>query len=78
MTTAPSLIAPYVQAFFVGHLQQHKCLSPQTIASCRDTFRLLLHFMKHTRGLEPSALRVADLDAPTILAFLDRIGNCIC
>jgi integrase/recombinase XerD len=73
MTTAPSLIAPYVQACFVAHLQQHKCLSPQTIASCRDTFRLLLHFMKHSRGLEPSALRVADLDAPTLRAFLDSL-----
>ena len=70
MTTAPSLIAPYVQAFFVDHLPQHKRLSPQTIASCRDTFRLLLNFMKHTRGIEPAALRVTDLDAPTILAFL--------
>jgi site-specific recombinase XerD len=71
MTTAPSLIAPSVQAFFVEHLPQHKRLSPQTIASCRDTFRLLLHFMQHTRGIEPAALRVTDLDASTLLAFLD-------
>jgi hypothetical protein len=55
MTTAPCLISPYVQAFFVDHLQQHKRLSPQTIASCRDTFRLLLNFMKQTRGIEPSS-----------------------
>ena len=73
MTTAPSLIAPSVQAFFVEHLPQHTRLSPQTIASCRDTFRLLLHFMQHTRGIEPAALRVTDLDAPTILAFLDAL-----
>src|SRR5262249_19127821 len=64
MTPAPALIAPSVQAFFVEHLPQHKRLSPQTIASCRDTFRLLLHFMQHTRGIEPAALRVTDLDAP--------------
>jgi integrase/recombinase XerD len=73
MTTTPALLAPYVQAFFVEHLPQHKRLSPQTIASYRDTFRLLLHFMQHTRGIEPSALRVPDLDAPTILAFLDAL-----
>jgi site-specific recombinase XerD len=73
MTTSPSLISPYVQAFFADHLQQHKRLSPQTIASCRDTFRLLLNFMKHTRGIEPSALRVTDLEAPTILTFLDYL-----
>ena len=70
MTTAPCLISPYVQAFFVEHLQQHKRLSPQTIASYRDTFRLLLNFMKQTRGIEPSALRLTDLDAPMILTFL--------
>src|SRR5262249_61030712 len=73
MTTTPALLAPYVQAFFVEHLPQHKRLSPHTIASCRDTFRLLLHFMQHTRGIEPSALRVPDLEAPTILAFLDAL-----
>ena len=73
MTTAPALLAPYVQAFFVEHLPQHERLSPQTIASCRDTFRLLLHFMKHTRGIEPSALRGTDLDAPTLRACLDAL-----
>jgi integrase/recombinase XerD len=73
MTTSPCLISPYVQAFFVDHLQQHKRLSPQTIASCRDTFRLLLNFMKQTRGIEPSALRLTDLDAPMILTFLNYL-----
>ena len=73
MTTSPSLVSPHVQAFFADHLRQHKRLSPQTVASCRDTFRLLLNFMKQTTGIEPSALCLTDLDAPTILAFLDYL-----
>jgi len=50
--------------------------SSQTLASCRDSFRLLLTFMQQTAGIEPSALCVADLDAATLLAFLDYLeGN---
>ena len=53
-------IAPHVQAFFADYLCQQKRLSPQTIVSCRDTFRLLLMFLRDQTGVEPSALRIAD------------------
>ena len=69
------LIAPHVQAFFTEHLCHHKRVSPQTIASCRDTFRLLLTFVKETVGIEPSALRVTDLDAPWCCGFLDYLEH---
>jgi site-specific recombinase XerD len=36
---------------------------------------LLLTFVKETVGIEPSALCVADLDAPTLLAFLDHLEH---
>lgn len=81
MSASHSLLAPHIQAFFTDHLCRHKRVSPQTLASCRDSFRLLLTFVKETTGIEPSALAVADLDAPTILAFLDHLehqrGNAI-
>jgi site-specific recombinase XerD len=81
MSAAPSPLAPHIQAFFTDHLCRHKRASPQTVASCRDSFRLLLTFVKETTGIEPSALAVADLDAPTLLAFLDPLeqqrGNAI-
>ena len=76
-----ALIAPHVQAFFAEHLCQHKRVSPQTIASYRDTFRLLLTFVKEATGKEPSALCIHDLDAPLVLRFLDYLehqrGNAI-
>jgi len=76
-----SPIAPHVQAFFTEHLCHHKRVSPQTIASCRDTFRLLLTFVKETVGIEPATLRVPDLDAPLVLRFLDYLeqqrGNAV-
>ena len=64
------LIAPHVQAFFADYLCQQRRLSPQTILSCRDTFRLLLTFLRDHTGVEPSALRIADVDAPVVLRFL--------
>jgi integrase/recombinase XerD len=63
-------IAPYVQAFFAEYLCQQKRLSPHTIVSCRDTFRLWLMFLRDQTGVEPSALRIADVDAPAVLSFL--------
>jgi site-specific recombinase XerD len=71
--TAATLVAPHLQAFFTEHLLQHKRASPQTVASCRDAFRLLLLFIRETKRIEPSALCLTELDVPTILAFLDYL-----
>ena len=68
-----SLIAPHLQTFFADYLCQQKRLSPQTIVSCRDTFRLLLVFLRDQTGVEPSALRMADVDAPAVLTFLNYL-----
>ncbi len=81
MMSRHTLIAPHVQAFFAEHLCQHKRVSPKTITSYRDTFRLLLTFVKEATGKEPSALHIHDLDAPVVLQFLDYLehqrGNAI-
>jgi site-specific recombinase XerD len=73
MTASSSLIAPPRPAFFTPYLGQHKRASPQTVASCRDTFRLLLLFLKDTKQIEPSALGLPELDVPTMLAFLTHL-----
>jgi site-specific recombinase XerD len=62
-----------LQAFFVEHLLQHKHVSPQTIASYRDTFRLLLQYAHKKLKTEPAALKVTALEAPVILSFLDSL-----
>jgi integrase/recombinase XerD len=73
MIPKASSIGPLVQSFFTHHLQGHKRASPQTVASYRDTLKLLLRYVKAQTGKEPSALRVTDLDAPVILLFLDHL-----
>jgi site-specific recombinase XerD len=67
------VLAPHVQAFFAEYLAQQRRLSPQTILSCRDTFRLWLTFLRDRTGVEPAALRLADVDAPVVLRFLDYL-----
>ena len=71
--THNSLLAPHLQAFFADYLCRQKRLSPHTIGSCRDTFRLLLTFLREHTGIAPSALRIADVDAPAVLRFLDYL-----
>src|SRR5215510_7311611 len=71
--THNNLIAPHLQAFFADYLGQQKRLSPHTMVSCRDTFRLLLTFLRDHTGVEPSALRIADVDAPAVLRFLEYL-----
>jgi integrase/recombinase XerD len=73
MTDSALLLGPLLQCFFAEHLVHHKRASPQTVACYRDTFRLLLEFLQKQRHIEPSALRVTDLDAPTVLSFLDYL-----
>jgi site-specific recombinase XerD len=66
-------LGPYLQSFFTEHLCRHKRVSPQTLASVRDSFRLLLEFLQARTGIAPSSLRVTDLDVTAILAFLDDL-----
>src|SRR3954469_8258199 len=68
--TAPGF-ATLVREFFCGRLIAQQNVSTRTVASYRDTFRLLLHFFAESRGRPPTALTLADLDVPAILAFLD-------
>lgn len=62
-----------LQAFFTEHLTANRRLSPCTIDSYRHTFRLLLAFLRQTAGIQPSAVRITDLDAPAVLSFLDHL-----
>ena len=43
--------------------------------SYRDTFRLLLQFLRQTTDKEPSTLHTLDMDAPAILSFLDHLEH---
>jgi site-specific recombinase XerD len=72
MKTQPSFSA-LLQAYFTDRLVGQRNASPHTIASHRDTFRLLLGFAQKTLKKAPSALAIADWDAPFIGRFLAHV-----
>jgi site-specific recombinase XerD len=68
-----TLIAPTLQAFFAERLTRQRQASPRTIASYRDTMRLLLGFVNDRTTRPPSMITWDDLDATTISEFLDHL-----
>lgn len=68
-----SLVAPTLQGFFTDRLLRQRQVSPRTIVSYRDSFRLLLTWVQNTKRIQPHRLDWADLDAGTIGAFLDHL-----
>lgn len=79
MNTSTAL-AGLLEGFFLERLAGQRQASPHTIASYRDTFRLLLQFVRTRFKKEPSSLALADVDAPLVTGFLDHLeqqrGNC--
>src|SRR5258707_226099 len=62
-----------MQAFSTAGLMSQLHATPHTIASYRDTMRLLLAFARQQRGKEPCELDFTDLDAPAVGAFLTHL-----
>ena len=60
----------YVQRFFTERLASQLHASPNTIASYRDTFRLLLRYAADRLRMQPTQLQVVDLDAGLVGDFL--------
>jgi site-specific recombinase XerD len=67
--TFPQLL----EAFFTDRLMRQRQASPNTIASYRDTFRLLLKFAQERLKKPPSKLDLGELDTPFIGAFLNQL-----
>jgi len=61
--------------FLTEHLVTQRSLSAHTVAAYRDTFRLLLRFLAHTRRTTPSRLPLAALDAESVLGFLAHLED---
>lgn len=72
MKPTPSFAA-LLERFFTQRMMAQRQVSPNTIASYRDTFHLLLEFAQKRLRKPPSALALSDLDAPLICAFLDDL-----
>ena len=69
----PADLASRLEAFFTPRLIAQRKVSPHTINSYRDTFRLLLKFAEHQFGCPPSKLPHEHLAAPFVAAFLAQL-----
>ncbi|MDR0782296.1 MAG: site-specific integrase [Propionibacteriaceae bacterium] len=66
-------LAPLLQRFFTDKLDRHLNASVHTKAAYADTFRLLLGYTQKAKGIAPSALTLADLDADLVGGFLQYL-----
>ena len=77
INTFPALL----QSFFIDRLLQQWRASAHTVASYRDTFRLLLRFASEKLGKKPSILSMKDLTPEFISSFLEYVekgrNNCV-
>lgn len=62
-----------LEAFFTDRLMRQRRASPHTIASYRDTFRLLLKFAQKQLNKAPSTIVLQDLNAPFLGQFLHHL-----
>ncbi|MBY0322070.1 MAG: site-specific integrase [Reyranella sp.] len=63
-------VAPLIERYFAERLMRQRHVSANTIASYRDTFRLLFTFAQARLRKPPSALALEDLGGPFISTFL--------
>ena len=62
-----------VESFFCKRLISQRRASPHTIASYRDTFRLLLAFAQKRLSRAPSQLELKDISPSLVSDFLDHL-----
>jgi len=65
--------AALLQKYFTERLMHQRNASQHTIASYRDTFRLLLTFAQENLGKLSDRLQIQDLDAPFVGRFLEHL-----
>lgn len=70
---APNSLAPVLQEYFIAYLVTQRAMSDATIRAYRDTWRLFLRYLAQNRHVPAHQLAVTDIDAATVLAFLDHL-----
>lgn len=73
ITTVDTDLARLLQRFFYERLIEQQHVSARTIASYRDTFRLLLTYAEQQCQRAASTLCLQDLDATLVLGFLTHL-----
>jgi site-specific recombinase XerD len=67
----PSLL----KRFLLDHLQRNRSVSPNTLRTYADTFRMLLQYLQQKKHVRPERIALSDLSSKNILAFLDHLES---
>ena len=70
---SPETLGRQITFFFHNYLLGQRGASQHTVHSYRDTLKLLLGFAAERAGKGVADLTIEDLDAPTVLAFLEHL-----
>lgn len=65
--------AKALTGFLSVELPSSRNVSPNTVLSYRDTFKQLIVFMDGEKGIKPENLKIKDIGAETVCAFLDDL-----
>ena len=66
-------LAPLLESYFRRRLAKQRNATPATLASYRDSLRMLILFAAARLRKEPAALVLEELDRDLVLAFLDEL-----
>jgi integrase/recombinase XerD len=64
-----------LRRFLTDHLAGVRGCSPNTIASYRDAFKLLICYFRDERGVAPERLTLELIDAAAVIGFLDWLAT---
>jgi integrase/recombinase XerD len=71
----PDLAGRWLSKFFTSYLAGERAASPKTVSSYRDAMKLLLTWFRDAERIPPEKLRLADIDRPRVLRFLDWLED---
>ena len=74
-TPPPDLAGRWLAKFFTDYLAGERAASTRTVASYRDAMKLLLTWLRDSEHIPPEKLRLADIDRPRVLRFLDWLEH---
>ena len=66
-------LAPHLSTFLQVHLPNERRVSPHTLQSYTECFRLLVVFASERLGVRPSKLTIEHLAVPLLTAFLEHL-----
>ena len=70
-----TLLAAPLQRYFTDYAHTQRDLSPNTIASYRDTWRQLIKHTARTRGIAADRIELAIIDTELVTSFLGHLAT---